>query len=120
MNILTPIPVYVAEHRGVKNHRLTNRYGINTYKASLLVGELPEGVCVKKKYSGIEYRYVSRSIPNKMGWQTQTTATIWVNNNYIEYGGWLSNQQQHKEFIDTYNLIEPIINELLSTYAKAA
>ena len=118
MNILTPLPVFVCNHRGVKNHHITERYMINTYKASTLSGNLPEGVTVCNKYSGIQYRC---TLPIKnCGWRHNACATIHEFERFIEYSGILENNDMHKDFMETYQLIRPIINQLFDRELLAA
>lgn len=113
MNILTPTTVTVANHRGVATHHITKRYHIKTFKASSLVGQLPDGVTVKHKYGGIEYRY---NIPIKLkhnNYHQVSTMTLWVNKaQHIEASGWVYREKDLKIFMDTFHLIHPIMLKL--------
>ena len=115
MNILTPVPVTVANHRGVTNHHVTKRYSINTFKASALVGELPMGVTVKHKYSGIEYRYKVQTKDPMNNYSHTSTMCIWTNEpGHIEASGWVHKEEDLKLFMDTFHLIHPIMKQLFS------
>jgi hypothetical protein len=115
MNILTPAPVTVANHRGVTDHHITKRYHINTFKASALVGELPTGVTVKHKYRGLEYRY---NVPIKLkhnNYHQVSTMCFWVNRaQHIEASGWVYREEDLKIFMDTFHLIHPIMRKLFN------
>jgi len=113
MNILTPAPVTVANHRGVANHHVTKRYNIKTFKASALVAELPIGVTVKHRYNGIEYRY-NVPVKNPLHQYSQvSTMTLWVNKaQHIEASGWVYRKEDLELFMDTFHLIHPIMKQL--------
>ena len=113
MNILTPVPVTVANHRGVATHHITQRYKINTFKASALVGQIPLGVSVKHKYSGIEYRYTARTSDPQHNYSRVSTMTLWTNAaGHIESTGWVHKEEDLKLFMDTFHLIHPIMLQL--------
>ena len=118
--MITPLPVYIKSHKGVKSNPLVSQYNLNLVKASLRSFELPENaITISKKDDSTIYRYtqtVTMSSHGNYGWSyyAQIIEYTRYNQRAYEYSGRTPNSDTHNNFMETFRIISPLMTQLFS------
>jgi len=126
--LLTPMPVFFKNNRGVKSAPEIARYQIPLLKTTLRSYELPQGAIIISGQS--EYYIQFRAVWDKQrfapapghGWCTYHQITAYTGTNCLEYQGMAPCKEAHDEFHETFNIILPIATQIykrLRTQAAA-